>query len=340
MEAFHLPTLDGLHLVEGLLDDVVLGSAALAGFPSLKTLPHTGRLEHHHVNVFQSESKNQSMVIEIDSDGAYYDGKGAADIARLMVGKKSFLGWPFLQEGLVVAVSDEHFRHEMRPFGNGGQSRLAAMPHSNLELSNWRRSANRIESTYSKRYAVVTGPIELLLHVRPLKGALLICLQFPSGTDRYLSSGLKRLDTGALVKDYEGQDKEVEQAVQLGLQEVISEDPRFLEQAPPPMSEEFPDGSRIIFLGEHAYGVAAQVSATTEDSLTIIIAVSAVSGREYLSQIDNSFVVESSSLEKIKRMRISPKSCGHAFPSDTTNHTMRPIWLGLVDWRCLRSPRA
>lgn len=85
---------------------------------------------------------------------------------------------------------------------------------------------------------------------------------------------MKRLDTGALVKDYEGKDKEVEQAVQLGLQAVISEDPRFLEQAAPPVANEFPEGSRIIFLGEHAYGVAAQVSATGDDSLTIVIAVS------------------------------------------------------------------
>lgn len=86
--------------------------------------------------------------------------------------------------------------------------------------------------------------------------------------------GLKRLDTGALVKDYEGRDKEVEQALQLGLQEVISEDHRFLEQDAPPLADEFPEGSRIIFLGEHAYGVAAQVSATTATSLSIIIAVS------------------------------------------------------------------
>ena len=76
-----------------------------------------------------------------------------------------------------------------------------------------------------------------------------------------------------MVKDYEGKDKEVEQAVQLGLQGVISEDPRYLEQAAPPMAEEFPDGSRIIFLGEHAYGVAAQVAGTKEDTLTIVIAV-------------------------------------------------------------------
>ena len=68
MESFNLPTLDGLHLVKGLCDGAVLGTEALAGFPSLHTLPHTGRLKHHRVNVFQSESRHQSMVIEIDND--------------------------------------------------------------------------------------------------------------------------------------------------------------------------------------------------------------------------------------------------------------------------------
>jgi 5'-3' exoribonuclease 1 len=85
--------------------------------------------------------------------------------------------------------------------------------------------------------------------------------------------GLKRLETGALVKDYEDQDKEVEHAVQMCLLEVSSEDPRYVERAAPPLSEEFPEGSKIFFLGEHAYGVAAQVSATTETSLSVILAV-------------------------------------------------------------------
>ena len=89
----------------------------------------------------------------------------------------------------------------------------------------------------------------------------------------HLHAGMKRLDTGALVKDYEGPEKEVEQAAQLGLQEVISEDPRFLEKDAPPLSEEFPVGSRIIFMGEHAYGVAAQVQSTNETSLSVILAV-------------------------------------------------------------------
>lgn len=86
-------------------------------------------------------------------------------------------------------------------------------------------------------------------------------------------SGLVRLDTGAFVKDYESQDKEVEQAVQMAVTEVACEDARFVEREAPPLSEEFPDGSKVFFLGEHAYGVAAQVFETQKDSLSIILAV-------------------------------------------------------------------
>lgn len=81
------------------------------------------------------------------------------------------------------------------------------------------------------------------------------------------------MDTGAFVKDYEGPEKEVEQAVQMAVPDVISEDPRFMEKEAPPLSEEFPVDSKVFFLGEHAYGVAAQVSATTTDTLAVVLAV-------------------------------------------------------------------
>lgn len=84
---------------------------------------------------------------------------------------------------------------------------------------------------------------------------------------------MKRLETGAFVKDYEGPDKEIEQAVQMVISQVASEDPRFLEKDPPPLSEEFPDGCKIFFLGEHAYGVAAQVANATNETLSVILAV-------------------------------------------------------------------
>lgn len=157
MKSFDLPTLNGLHLVEGLCDGVFLGADALAGFPSVKTLQYTATLGHHHVNVFQSDSRNQTIVINIH-DG--WDGKTASNVAKEVVGKRTFLNWPFLQEGKIVAVSDDLFRYET----------THSTPHSPQDLHNWKRKADRIQDHYSKRFGVLTGEVELLLHIRPLKG--------------------------------------------------------------------------------------------------------------------------------------------------------------------------
>ncbi|KIM73715.1 hypothetical protein PILCRDRAFT_80815 [Piloderma croceum F 1598] len=170
-----------------------------------------------------------------------------------MVGKRTFTGWPFLQEGLVVAVSDSLFKYEKMGVVPGSPPKIISNPHAPHGLGHWKMKAERTETFYSKKLGVIMGSVDVLVHVRPL-------------------TGLKRLDTGAFVKDYESADKEIEQAVQMTLSEVASEDPRFAEKDAPPLSEEFPEGSKIFFLGEHAYGVAAQVSGTTESALSVILA--------------------------------------------------------------------
>ncbi|KAF8738458.1 hypothetical protein AX14_011448 [Amanita brunnescens Koide BX004] len=251
METFDLPTLDGLHLIPGLCDGVFLGADALAGFPSLQTLPHTTTLAFHGVNVHGSESRNKSMVVHIQNP---QEGRKIAEIAEEMVGERTFMGWPFLQEGLVVAVSDSLFKYEKMAIVDGAPKKVVSIPHSPQGLNQWKAKAEKIEQSYSKRFGVITGEVEVLLHVWPLKG-------------------LKRLETGALVKDYEGQEREIEQAVQMCLSNVASEDPRFMEKEAPPLSEEFPEGTKLFFLGEHAYGVAAQVSATNETSLSVVLAI-------------------------------------------------------------------
>jgi len=88
-------------------------------------------------------------------------------------------------------------------------------------------------------------------------------------------AGLKRLEDGAFVKDYEEDiSKEYELALQLAVPQVESEDPRYIERGPPSLAEEFPEGSKVFFLGEHAYGFAARVAATTADSLSFVLAFS------------------------------------------------------------------
>ncbi|KAG9109509.1 hypothetical protein FRC07_008294, partial [Ceratobasidium sp. 392] len=247
MDEFLLPTLDGLHLVKGLCDGVFLGSDALAGFPSLKTLPHSTLITHHSVNVFNSDSRNRSVVIRVENTFA---GVKASSIAEGMIGRRTFIGWPFLTEALVVAVSDDLFKHERQSFG--GTSKIVANPHHGEQLSKWRRSAERIATTYSKRFAVEVGDVEILLHVRPLKG-------------------LKRQEDGSFVKDYTGPEAETEQAVQLSLMSVTSEDPRFVERPAAPLGQEYPVGSNVFFLGEHTYGTPSLVKDTSDNKASLMI---------------------------------------------------------------------
>ena len=167
MEPFDLPTLDGLHLIEGLCDGVFLGAKALAGFPSLQTLPHSAVLVQHGVNVHGSESRNRSMVVHIENSYAH---RKVGDIAQEMIGQRTFVGWPFLQEGLVSAVSDSLFKYEKVEIVPGNPLRVLSNPHTPHGLSLWKNKSDRIENYYSKRCGVVTGSIEVLLHVRPLKG--------------------------------------------------------------------------------------------------------------------------------------------------------------------------
>ncbi|KAL0571703.1 exonuclease II Exo2 [Marasmius crinis-equi] len=247
METFDLPKLADLPLIAGLRDGVSLGKEALAGFSSLTTLPHSGVvIGYHHVNVHGSESRNKSVVVNISNT---YENRKSEDVARELVGSRVWINWPFLREGMVVGVSDPLFRYEKAKVA--GREKVVSTPHSQNGLGHWRAKAQRIEDVYSKRCGVVTGEVEVLVHVRPLKG-------------------LKRLETGAFIKDYEGADKETEQALQMCVTSA-SEDPRYAEKPAPPLAEEFPEGSKIFFLGEHAYGVAAQVNKTEESNRTLSV---------------------------------------------------------------------
>ena len=165
-EPFDLPTLDGLHLVQGLCDGVFLGTSALAGFPSLKTLPYTSSLGHHNVNVHGSESRNKSIVIHIENP---HESRNTEDLARELIETRTFAGWPFLQEAMVVGLSDSTLKYEKE--STGPRSNVVSSKHSGPGSSLWKNKAEKIEGTYSRKSGVLTGQVKILLHVRPLKGA-------------------------------------------------------------------------------------------------------------------------------------------------------------------------
>lgn len=261
---FELPTMEGLDVYVGLIEGVKLREAALAGFPSLHTLPYTGTLGFHGVNVFQQDSRNESMVITIsDQDDACN-----VENAKLKLGKAVHVGYPFLKEAKVTRVSDELFDYELIDLGGEATpANISALPHGPQEISNWKKKADRIENVYSKRLGIITGPVEAVLHVDMLVG-------------------LKKTAEGATIKQYAAvAGQESDYASQTIVDKVISEDQRFLEKAAVPFEVEFPVDSRVFFLGEFNYGRPSVVQAIQDNKAQLLVSTVTVKEVEFGREI-------------------------------------------------------
>jgi 5'-3' exoribonuclease 1 len=229
---FDLPTIEGLDYHVGLMEGVKLGDEALAGFPSLETLPFNAALGFHGVNVFQQDSRNESIIVTL-ADAEF---RTKIETAKMKLGQKVHVGYPFLQEAKVVRVSDELFSYTL-----DDKSRIVQHHHQPREIDDWRRKAERIENVYSKRLGIIIGQVESLIHVDMLKG-------------------MKKTEEGAVIKEYaQISGMETDYAAQAIVDEVVSEDQRFIEREALPIEEEFPVGSRAFYLGSFNYGRPLEV---------------------------------------------------------------------------------
>lgn len=245
---FDLPTTEGLELYVGLLDNAKLGVDALAGFPSLATLPYNANLGFHEVNVFQQVSRNESMVVTL----ADVELRSKVGLAKAKIGQRCHVGYPFLQEARIVRVSDELFDYSLASDGSG---QVIPTHHSGKDIGEWSKKASRIENFYSKRLGIIIGPVESLVHVEMLKG-------------------LTKTDEGATVKEYgliPGM--EIDYAAQVIVDRVVSEDERFIERDALPFEEEFPVGSHVFFLGDYGYGRPLEICSHNDNRAEIILSV-------------------------------------------------------------------
>ncbi|KAI1377483.1 exoribonuclease 1 [Hypoxylon crocopeplum] len=257
---FDLPTTEGLELYVGLLEGTKVGVDALAGFPSLATLPYNANLGFHGVNVFQQESRNESMVVAL----ADVEFRSKVESAKVKIGQRCHVGYPFLQEARITHVSDELFEYSLAPNGSG---QVIQIPHSGKDIDEWNKKASRIENFYSKRLGIIIGPVESMVHVEMLKG-------------------LVKTDEGATMKEYGPiPGMETDYAAQAIVDEVVSEDERFIERAALPIEEEFPVGSRVFFLGDYAYGRPLEICSHSNNRAEIIVSVPSVKEPDFARSI-------------------------------------------------------
>ncbi|KAI8659558.1 hypothetical protein LRP88_06126 [Fusarium phalaenopsidis] len=257
---FDLPDMEGLDYLAGLTTGALLNVDALAGFPSLHTLPYTAQLlGGFGVNVFQQDSKNPSVIVTLTDT----ENRTKTETWKAKLGQRCFVGYPFLQEAKVIKVQDELFSYELADNGKD----IVTKDHNNREAADWARESDFLENMHSKRFGIIIGQVECLIYVHMLKGLI-------------------RTEEGALIKEYaENPSLRSTYAAQTIVDEVVNEDERFIEKAALPIEEEFPQGTRAFFLGEYAYGRPLEVTAHTNNKAEIVVSMLKNKEHEFAKQI-------------------------------------------------------
>ncbi|KAF5348519.1 hypothetical protein D9756_009689 [Leucocoprinus leucothites] len=252
MEPLTFIALNGVQPLPSLGSAASLSTQLSLGFPSFKTIPHTAVLDSRSVNAHgppeteTSEARYKSIIVKVENQ---YEGLSGQEIAEHTISERIFIGWPYLREGLVTGVSDSTFIYD-RPSSSGNRpSTVLSMRHTMRGSRQWKDKAECLEQIYSDR-GILTGPVEVLILVRPLLG-------------------MQTSETGATTKEYVAESDAVDFPVQICVKMVDSEDPRFIEKDPSQLKVLFPEGTQVTFLGDTAYGSIARVTAIHDMSLTV-----------------------------------------------------------------------
>ncbi|KAF4995535.1 hypothetical protein FGRMN_5078 [Fusarium graminum] len=257
---FDLPDVQGLDFLSGLTTGALLNSDALAGFPTLHTLPYTAQLvEGYGVNVFQTDSRNPSVCVTLTGT----ENRTKIETWKAKLGQRCYVGYPFLQEAKVITVQDELFSYELADNGKD----IVTRDHNNREAADWAREADHLETWHAKRLAITIGQVECLVYVHMLKG-------------------LNRTEEGALIKEYaENPSLRSTYAAQTIVDEVVNEDERFIEKEALPIDEEFPRGTRAFFLGEYAFGRPLEVASHANNKAEIVVSMLKTKEPDFAKQI-------------------------------------------------------
>jgi 5'-3' exoribonuclease 1 len=250
-DVYKLPSLTekDLKFRKGLLPGAKVGQNALAGFPSLQTIPYTYEIKHHGVHVFQQDSRNESVIISIKNK---YRNADIEEIAKLFLYRSIYVQYPYLKEAVVIGVSNAEKKYYVN-YKNGKKQILEHF-WDDKERENWESRMGRAEYLPSKRFGLVIGDIEVGFHVCVL-------------------NGMHQTEDGALVKEFVNPSLEDLVPIQLVVIKVANPDPRYIEKPAPPIEESFPVQSNVFFLGSKFLGAQATVVGHSNGNVDIEMTV-------------------------------------------------------------------
>ena len=239
-----------------LLPGVQTGVKRPPGFPTMHTLACRGDLKSAGVNVFGTASKKESLILKVakggdeallDTEDGSRDVSSAAAYAHL-VGRRVHIGWPYLREAAVTAVSDRREKILAR-----GQR----APHG---ASEWGAAAQKTSHELLVTRGVDCGAVAVTIHCRACEG-------------------LVRHPDGSLQKRFGKTDNAV--PAQLVLAADPNPSPRLAER--PALSADgdgggedattggFTTGDAALFLGRSHFGAAATVTGADARGLEVSV---------------------------------------------------------------------
>ena len=250
-----------------LLPGVQTGVKRPPGFPTMHTLASRGDLKSAGVNVFGTASKKESLILKVakggdeallslaenDSGVANDTQDGSRDVSSAaayahLVGRRVHIGWPYLREAAVTAVSDRREKILAR-----GQR----APHG---ASEWGAAAQKTSHELLVTRGVDCGAVAVTIHCRACEG-------------------LVRHPDGSLQKRFGKTDNAV--PAQLVLAADPNPSPRLAER--PALSADgdgggedattggFTTGDAALFLGRSHFGATATVTGADARGLEVSV---------------------------------------------------------------------
>ncbi|XP_060800903.1 5'-3' exoribonuclease 1 [Amyelois transitella] len=141
------------------------------GFPTMRHLKYTTTLKKCKVQVFDQPSRNENMMIQIQPE--LYVNDSLETVAKELLGKVIWAGWPHLTKAKVISVSSEakrlHYIDKDNNNVNGVVPYTTEENYGNLHKQ-WLSERSTILEHNQNRLGIELGDVKTIIHAVNLKG--------------------------------------------------------------------------------------------------------------------------------------------------------------------------
>lgn len=231
--AFRLPI---AQIKKGLLEGSKL-DVYFPGFPTFKHLEYTGKMGKESIRVFQSLTRNESMIISLVNK----DERPLKDVATELLGKCVYVFWPHLLEAIVVEVSNRQERFSLDTSKQGkSTSNISQQALSSNEQEIFDMKTYTFKEKSLGRYGVKFGDIDVLVECKTLTGRKYVCS-----------------NKGRITLEKQWAEHSVPFALQSIVKDITEHAPDFVECKT--IEELFPTGSQCFMVGHPHYGCQGEI---------------------------------------------------------------------------------